>query len=81
MMPCLEPVITTLAGELEDEELVTRGKRVDRPLITPKRLTSIVLWKYDASFHDPFRPIPAFKTRRESLPTRYQLSVHIEGKV
>ncbi len=44
-MPCLEPVIMTDDGEEEVEWDVTRGSKVLRPLMTPKRLVDRMRWK------------------------------------
>lgn len=37
-MPCLEPVMIMEVGWEAVEWVVTRGRRVERPFITPKRL-------------------------------------------
>jgi hypothetical protein len=45
VIPCFEPVMITLDGCEAVEWDVTSGSRVLRPWITPKRFTSIILWK------------------------------------
>jgi hypothetical protein len=45
VIPCFEPVITILAGVEAEEDSVIRGSKVFRPWMTPKRLTSMILWK------------------------------------
>lgn len=63
-MPCLEPVITTAAGEVA----LTVVKKVVMPLMTPKRLTSRISWKEAGSSHELRGPMPAFRARRLILP-------------
>jgi hypothetical protein len=47
---------------------VTMGRSMLRPWMTPKRFTSMILWKYEVSDQLPLRPIPALRTRGEILP-------------
>lgn len=70
MIPCLEPVIMILDGVWE----VTRGRSVEIPFMTPKRLTAIIFWKYWGSDQVPLRPMPAFRARRLILPVVVSVS-------
>ena len=74
MMPCLLPVMTIDDLEVDFGEVI-KGSSVVRPLITPKRLTVIIFWKYSGSVHDPFVPMAALRCRREILPVVYIFSL------
>lgn len=45
VMPCFEPVMMIEDGLLVEECVVMRGRSVFKPWMTPKRFTSMILWK------------------------------------
>ena len=68
MIPCFDPVMITDEGWDAVDVEMTRGKSVLRPWMTPKRLVSMIVWKYEVSDQLPLRPIPALRARSEILP-------------
>lgn len=44
-MPCLEPVMIIAAGEEGEAADWTEARKVEMPLMTPKKFVSMILWK------------------------------------
>ena len=67
-MPCLEPVMMMVEGVDADDWM--RGRKVEMPFITPKRLVSMTWIKgeinYALALFDLWRSIPFFGWKVES---------------